>query len=72
MVLRDLLQNVRSLLRVWAERVLRDEALTRLAYDEHAAVYHAIRDRDPAAGGASMAAHMDSAGARLLHAFETA
>lgn len=71
LVLRDLLQNVRSLLRVWAERVLRDEALARLTYDEHAAVFRAISERDPAGAGAAMAAHMDSAGVRLLHAFET-
>ena len=71
LVLRDLLQNVRSLLRVWAERVLRDEALARLTYDEHAAVFRAIRDRDQAGAGEAMAAHMDSAAARLLHAFET-
>jgi GntR family transcriptional regulator, transcriptional repressor for pyruvate dehydrogenase complex len=71
LVLRDLLQNVRSLLRVWAERVLRDEVLTRLTYDEHAAVFHAISDHDPARAGEAMAAHMNSAGVRLLHAFET-
>lgn len=71
-VLRDLLQNVRSLLRVWAERVLRDEALARITYEEHAAVCQAIKDHDPAAAGEAMAAHMDSAGARLLHAFGTA
>lgn len=70
-VLRDLLQNVRSLLRVWAERVLRDEVLARLTYDEHAAVCHAIREHDPVRAGEAMAAHMNSAGARLLHAFET-
>jgi GntR family transcriptional repressor for pyruvate dehydrogenase complex len=70
-VLRDLLQNVRSLLRVWTERVLRDEVLAEITYAEHAAVFRAISDHDPAAAGAAMAAHMDSAGARLLHAFET-
>ena len=70
-VLRDLLQNVRSLLRVWTERVLRDEVLAEITYTEHAAVFRAISDHDPAAAGAAMAAHMDSAGARLLHAFET-
>jgi GntR family transcriptional regulator, transcriptional repressor for pyruvate dehydrogenase complex len=68
-VLRDLLQNVRSLLRVWTERILRDEVLAEITYAEHAAVFAAIRDRDPAAAGQAMAAHMDSAGARLLHAF---
>jgi GntR family transcriptional repressor for pyruvate dehydrogenase complex len=70
LVLRDLLQNVRSLLRVWAERILRDEALARTTYDEHAAVYRAIRDHDPAEASAAMAAHMASAGVRLLRAFE--
>jgi GntR family transcriptional regulator, transcriptional repressor for pyruvate dehydrogenase complex len=69
-VLRDLLQNVRSLLRVWTERILRDEVLAEVTYAEHAAVFNAIRDRDPAAAARAMASHMDSAGARLLHAFE--
>ena len=70
-VLRDLLQNVRSLLRVWTERILRDEVLAEITYAEHAAVFRAISDHDPAAADAAMAAHMDSAGARLLHAFES-
>jgi GntR family transcriptional regulator, transcriptional repressor for pyruvate dehydrogenase complex len=70
-VLRDLLQNVRSLLRVWTERVLRDEVLAEITYAEHVAVFRAISGHDPAAAGAAMAAHMDSAGARLLHGFET-
>lgn len=69
-VLRDLLQNVRSLLRVWTERILRDEVLAEVTYAEHAAVFAAIRDHDPAGAGRAMASHMDSAGARLLRAFE--
>jgi GntR family transcriptional repressor for pyruvate dehydrogenase complex len=70
LVLRDMLQNVRSLLRVWAERILRDEPLARLTHDEHAQVLSAIRDHDPRRAGEAMAAHMDSAGERLLRAFE--
>jgi GntR family transcriptional regulator, transcriptional repressor for pyruvate dehydrogenase complex len=69
-VLRDLLQNVRSLLRVWTERILRDEVLAEITYAEHAAIYAAIRDHDPVAAGRAMATHMESAGARLLRAFE--
>jgi GntR family transcriptional regulator, transcriptional repressor for pyruvate dehydrogenase complex len=69
-VLRDLLQNVRSLLRVWTERILRDEVLAEVTYAEHAAVFAAIAGRDPAAAGRAMATHMESAGARLLRAFE--
>ena len=69
-VLRDLLQNVRSLLRVWTERILRDQTLAEITYAEHAAVFAAIRDHDPAAAGRAMATHMESAGARLLDAFE--
>lgn len=70
LVLRDLLQNVRSLLRVWAERVLRDAALARLTYEEHAAVCRAIGEHDPAGAAQAMAAHMTSAGVRLLTAFQ--
>jgi GntR family transcriptional repressor for pyruvate dehydrogenase complex len=71
LVLRDLLQNVRSLLRVWGERVLRDEPLAQITYEEHAAVFRAISGHDRARAGEAMAAHMDSAAVRLLHAYET-
>jgi len=67
-VLRDLLQSVRSLLRVWAERGLRDEEQARTAYEEHQAVFDAIESRDPVASADAMREHMATAGSRVQSA----
>ncbi len=64
-VLLDLLQLVRSLLRVWVDRAVQDPEQARLAVHEHAAVYEALRRRDPDAAASAMAAHMATAAARL-------
>ncbi|WP_183392908.1 FadR/GntR family transcriptional regulator [Kineococcus radiotolerans] len=70
-VMGDLLQTVRSLLRVWVERGLRstDQALT--ACREHRAVYEALAAGDEAAAGAAMDVHMRTAGDRVEHAGES-
>ncbi len=54
------------------KRILRDRGPGPKLYVRRArtAVFSAIRDHDPAAAGRAMATHMESAGARLLHAFE--
>jgi len=64
-VLLDLLQSIRSLLRVWVERGLADDEEARLALDEHSRVYEAMLTRDPDAVEAAMRAHMTTAGSRL-------
>lgn len=64
-VLLDLLQLVRSLLRVWVDRAVQDQDHARIAVEEHAAVYDALRRRDPDAAASAMAAHMTTAAARL-------
>jgi len=64
-VLLDLLQSIRSLLRVWVERGLADDEEARLALDEHTRVYEAMLTRDPDAVEAAMRAHMTTAGSRL-------
>jgi GntR family transcriptional repressor for pyruvate dehydrogenase complex len=64
-VLLDLLQSIRSLLRVWVDRALRDPGQARDALDEHTRVYEALRARDPEAAMAAMADHMGTAGRRL-------
>lgn len=64
-VLRDLLQSVRSLLRLWVERGLRDRDQGEAALREHTAIYEAIRSRDAAAAETAMRQHMDTAGARV-------
>jgi len=64
-VLLDLLQSVRSLLRVWVERGIRQGDDARHALDEHTALYDALQRRDPAAAEAAMRGHMTTASERL-------
>ena len=64
-VLLDLLQLIRSLLRVWVDRAVQDPDQAKIAVDEHAAVYDALREHDPDAAASAMAAHMRTAAARL-------
>ena len=45
-VLLDLLQVVRSLLRVWVDRAVQDEGHAQTALEEHEAVYRALAARD--------------------------
>ncbi|WP_432512304.1 FadR/GntR family transcriptional regulator [Kineococcus sp. SYSU DK001] len=69
-VLGDLLQTVRSLLRVWVDRGLRSHEQALTACREHRAVYAAIAAGDGAAAGAAMDAHMRTAGDRVERAGE--
>ena len=69
-VLLDLLQIVRSLLRVWVDRAVHDRADVRIALDEHEAVYRALSARDADAAASAMAAHMATASARLAAAHQ--
>jgi len=64
-VLLDLLQSIRSLLRVWADRAVQDREHANTAISEHAAVYAALVSRDPDAAASAMAKHMHTAGNRL-------
>lgn len=69
-VLLELLQSIRSLLRVWVDRALHDRHGGVKALEEHTEVFEAIRRRDPNGALAAMARHMETAGGRLLHTFE--
>ncbi|GAA4433596.1 FadR/GntR family transcriptional regulator [Georgenia halophila] len=64
-VLLDLLQIVRSLLRVWVDRAVEDEAHARTALEEHEAVYTALASGDGDRAASTMARHMATASARL-------
>jgi GntR family transcriptional repressor for pyruvate dehydrogenase complex len=64
-VLRDLLQSVRSLLRLWVERGLRDRDQGAVALREHIGIYEAIAARDTDAAEAAMRVHMTTAGDRV-------
>lgn len=68
-VLEDILQSIRSLLRIWMDRGLRDEEQAVEAAREHSAVFEAIRSRDPEAARRVMQVHMATATGRLLSDF---
>jgi GntR family transcriptional repressor for pyruvate dehydrogenase complex len=69
-VLLQLLQSIRSLLRVWVDRALHDESQARLALEEHTLVFEAISSRDEDRAATTMAAHMETAAHRLLGTLE--
>jgi GntR family transcriptional repressor for pyruvate dehydrogenase complex len=67
----DLLQTIRSLLRVWADRAVHDTKQINLAIKEHVAVHEAIVAGDGHAAASAMATHMVTAGRRLLAEVES-
>ena len=69
-VLQELLQSIRSLLRIWVDRALTDEGHAAAALKEHAEIHSALKLRDPAAVVVSMRSHMDTASRRLLLGFD--
>ncbi|TWP53606.1 FadR family transcriptional regulator [Lentzea tibetensis] len=64
-VLQHLLQSIRSLLRVWVERALRDRPHADLAVAEHQLILDALKARDGDTAAKVMGDHMLTAGARL-------
>ncbi|WP_075741643.1 MULTISPECIES: FadR/GntR family transcriptional regulator [Actinoalloteichus] len=72
LVLQELLQSTRSLLRVWVERALRDGRHARLAVAEHERVFAAMAARDPDGAAAAMGEHMRTAGRRVANAITPA
>lgn len=69
-LLSQLLETVRSLIRVWVERAVKDAEQARTTCEEHGAVVDALTARDPDAAATAMSVHMDSAGRRLVAALE--
>jgi GntR family transcriptional regulator, transcriptional repressor for pyruvate dehydrogenase complex len=69
-VLLQLLQSIRSLLRVWVDRALHDEHQASLALKEHSLVFEAIRARDAKGAASTMADHMETAAHRLMDTLE--
>jgi GntR family transcriptional repressor for pyruvate dehydrogenase complex len=61
----DLLHVVRSLLQVYADRAVHDEAEAIIALEEHEAVYRAVAQGDEDAAASAMAVHMATASQRL-------
>ena len=69
-LLDQMLQSVRSLIRVWVERAVSDAEHVEVTCTEHAAVVAALAAGDPDGAARAMSVHMDSAGARLLATVE--
>ncbi len=65
-LLRDMLQSVRSLIRVWVERALNDSDHAELTLAEHRAILAGLEQHDPVAAAEAMRRHMLSATERLL------
>lgn len=65
-VLLELLQVIRSLLRVWVDRAVTEPSEVHDAIAEHTAVFEAISAGDGDAAASAMAAHMATAGKRLM------
>jgi GntR family transcriptional repressor for pyruvate dehydrogenase complex len=64
-VLQQTLTSIRALLQVWIQRVYRAETSPLRTISEHVPVLEAIERSDPEAARTAMAAHMESAAARL-------
>jgi GntR family transcriptional regulator, transcriptional repressor for pyruvate dehydrogenase complex len=69
-VLSDLVVRIRSLLQVWASRVLAHAGETSTSLEMHRPIVAAVAAQDPAAARAAMAAHMQRAGRRLNAALD--
>src|SRR5688500_9401953 len=67
-VLNYFMEGIQHILRAWIiDTYEADPQETVRVPDEHVPIYEAIRDRDASRAREAMAAHVDEAGARLLH-----
>jgi len=69
-VLQELLQSIRSLLRIWVDRALTDEGHAAAALREHQEIFAALEARDPDEVTTTMRSHMLTASRRLLAGFD--
>jgi GntR family transcriptional repressor for pyruvate dehydrogenase complex len=69
-VLAGILTNIRSLIHVWIRRVTYAADSRTASYAEHVPIMEAVEAADPDAAAAAMAAHLDSAGAKLARTLE--
>jgi len=69
-VLAGILTNIRSLIHVWIRRVTYAADSRTASYAEHVPIMEAVEAGDPDAAAAAMAAHLDSAGAKLARTLE--
>lgn len=66
----DLLTTVRSLIRVWVERSVKDPEHTELTFAEHREIADALGRHDPDGAAQAMDRHMRSASGRLLRSLD--
>jgi len=66
-VLRDILSSIQALLRAWIIRVIEAAGPDDTSYQEHVPIFKAVESGDARAAADAMHAHMDAAGARLMH-----
>jgi GntR family transcriptional repressor for pyruvate dehydrogenase complex len=71
-VLQELLQGIRSLLRIWVDRALADDGHAAAALKEHGEIFAALEARDADAVARTMRSHMETASRRLLAGFDAA
>lgn len=69
-VLQELLQSIRSLLRIWVDRALTDEGHAEAALKEHGEIFAALSARDADDVARTMRSHMETASRRLLAGFD--
>lgn len=69
-VLGELLQSIRSLLRIWVDRALTDEGHAAAALADHWKIYKALEAGKDGASGAAMEEHMATAAGRLLSSYD--
>jgi GntR family transcriptional repressor for pyruvate dehydrogenase complex len=69
-VLQELLESIRSLLRIWVDRALTDEGHAAAALKEHREIFEALEAHDASAVTVTMRSHMETASRRLLAGFE--
>lgn len=65
-VLQELLQSIRSLLRIWVDRALTDESHAVDALEEHREIFAALENGDAVGVAKAMDSHMTTAARRLL------
>jgi GntR family transcriptional repressor for pyruvate dehydrogenase complex len=70
-VLQELLQSIRSLLRIWVDRALTDQGHAASALAEHWLVYKSLERHDQAGVTVAMDSHMRTAAKRLLAGYES-
>ncbi|MCG2622901.1 FadR family transcriptional regulator [Arthrobacter sp. I2-34] len=71
-VLQELLQSIRSLLRIWVDRALTDQGHAAAALAEHREIFQALEARSAGAAAGAMQSHMETAARRLLAGFDAA